>query len=327
MPYDIHGDVRRPVLRGFEPKEGSDMTREVIAVIGGTGAQGGGVVDALLSGGRYAVRVASRNPASDAAKALARRGVEVVKGDLLDPSSLRTAFEGAKGAFIVTNFWDPAQMQVETAVGTAGVKAARAAGVHHLIWSTLPDVEKVSQGRFRVVHFTGKGRVDAAVEAAQFPRHTFVQAPMYFQNFLTRNAPQLLTSGGRGWAVPMDPDARVMHAGDATEVGRAAAAAFAAGDTLPNGSYLAVCGGTYSWNDFVATLNSQGHTLEVVRVPAETYDKFFPGAPELREMYQYYEHYTYFGPEHEKRIAAANALVPGGFTGFAEWAKVHMRAS
>jgi len=303
------------------------MANQVIAVIGGTGAQGGGVVDALLQGGRFRVRVAVRNPASDAARSLAKRGVELVKADLLDASSMRPVFEGAYGAFVVTNFWDPAQMQSETAIGAAIVKAARAAGVHHLVWSTLPDCEKLSGGRFKVVHFTGKARVDATVEAAGFPRHTFVEAPMYFQNFLTRMGPEPLPSGDRGWAVPMDTAARVIHAGDVTEVGRAVSAAFAAGDHLPNGSYLDVCGGVYSWNDFVGALNALGHTLKAVQIPATAFDKLFAGAHELREMFQYYEQYTYFGPDCEKRIAAANALVPGGFTGFADWAKVHMKAA
>ncbi len=124
------------------------MAKQVVAVIGGTGLQGGGVVDALLGAGKFAVRVASRNPASDAARALAARGVEVVKADLLDPGSLRSALEGAHGAFVVTNFWDPAQMPRETEIGTAAVKAARAAGVKHLIWSTLPDSDRrARQGR------------------------------------------------------------------------------------------------------------------------------------------------------------------------------------
>jgi uncharacterized protein YbjT (DUF2867 family) len=302
-----------------------NMADQVIAVLGGTGAQGGGVVDALLKGRRFRARVAVRNPESDAAKSLAKRGVELVKADLLDIGSMRPVYEGAYGAFVVTNFWDPAQMQSETAIGTALVKAARAAGVHHLIWSTLPDCEKLSGGRFKVQHFTGKARVDAAVDAAGFPRHTFVQAPMYYQNFVGTMRPQPLPSGGRGWAVPMDLAARVMHAGDVTEVGRAVAAAFAAGDRLSNGSYLDVCGGTYSWNDFVATLNRLRHDLKVVRVPGDAYDTFFPGAHELREMFEYYEQYTYFGPEAGKRIAAANALVPDGFTSFADWAKIHMK--
>jgi uncharacterized protein YbjT (DUF2867 family) len=302
------------------------MAKPTIAVFGGTGRQGGGVIDALLASGQFSVRVASRNPGSDAVKALARRGVDVAKADLLDAASLHPVLERAYGAFIVTNFWDPAQMHRETEIGGAAVRAAHSAGVKHLVWSTLPDCERITGGRLKVAHYTDKARVDAVVEAAGFPRYTFVHAPMYFQNFLTMNAPQPLPNGGRGWAVPMDPAARVMHTGDPTEVGRAVAAAFAAGDKLPNSTHLAVCGGLYSWNDFVSTLSAQGHKLQVVRVePPEAYDNFFPGAREMREMYQYYEQYTYFGPEHEKRIAAANALVPGGFTGFAEWAKVHMK--
>src|SRR5437764_562560 len=179
------------------------MAKQVIAVLGGTGGQGGGVVEALLGLGQFTVRVASRNPAGDAAKALARRGVEVVKADLLDAASLRLPFEGAYGAFVVTNFWDPAQMPRETEIGAAAVKAARSFGVKHIVWSTLPDCESLTGGRLKVVHFTGKARVDPAVEAAGFPRYTFVQAPMYFQNFLTMNTPQPLPGGGRGWAVPM----------------------------------------------------------------------------------------------------------------------------
>jgi uncharacterized protein YbjT (DUF2867 family) len=301
------------------------MARRVVSVIGGTGAQGGGVVNALLAQGEFSVRVASRNPSSDAARALAARGVEVVKGDLLDPGSLGAVFEGAHGAFVVTNFWDPDVGARETEVGTAAVKAARAAGVEHLVWSTLPDCEKISGGSNHVEHFTAKARVDDAVRGAGFARHTFVQPPMYYQNFSTMMGPQPLPTGGRGWAVPMDPALRVMHMGDAAEVGRAVSAALSAGDRLADGSYLAVCGGIYSWNDVIAILNGQGHKLEVMRVPAAAYDGFYPGAREMREMFDYFSAHTYFGPQAEPRIAAANKLVPGGFTGFAEWARVNMK--
>ncbi len=300
------------------------MTRQIITVVGGTGAQGGGVVDALLASGQFAVRVVSRNPASKSAEALEKRGIEVVKGDLLEPGSLRTAFEGAYGTFLVTNFWDPAQMEKETDIAIGAVKEARAAGVQHFIWSTLPDAEKLTSGRLKLRHFTGKARADAAVKAAGIPRHTFVQAPFYFQNFLGPLAPQPLPNGGRGWVVPMDPAARVIHAGDVNDVGRAVAAAFAAGDTLPNGSYLAVCGGLYSWNDFVSTLNAQGHDVQVQQVPADAYDTFFPGAPEMRETFQYFEQCFYFGPERESRIAAANSVYPAGFISFSDWAKLNL---
>ena len=84
-------------------------------------------------------------------------------------------------------------------------------------------------------------------------------------------------------------------------------------------------GGTYSWNDFADTLNAIGHHVEAVRVPADVYDGLYPGAHEVRETLQYFAEHTYFGPRHEAHIRAANALVSGGFTSFADWAPVHMK--
>jgi uncharacterized protein YbjT (DUF2867 family) len=72
------------------------MAKTVVAVVGGTGLQGGGVVDALTRAGMFSVRVASRNPAGEAARALAARGVEVVRADLLDAGSLSSAFGGGR---------------------------------------------------------------------------------------------------------------------------------------------------------------------------------------------------------------------------------------
>jgi uncharacterized protein YbjT (DUF2867 family) len=301
------------------------MARRIISVIGGTGQQGGSVVNALLAQGEFKVRVASRHPAGEAARALAARGVEVVQADLLDPVSLAPVFAGAYGAFIVTSFWDPTQGAREAEIGAAAVRAARKAGIEHLIWSTLPDVHTLSGGRRKVLHFTGKAKVDAVVRSAGFPRYTFVEAPFYFQNFLTALPPQPLPDGGRGWMVPMDPTKRVIHAGDINDVGRAVAAAFSAGDKLPNGSVVAVAGGVYSWNDFIGTLRALGHELGVLQVPPEAYDSLYPGAHEVREMFQYFEEHTYFGPQHEAHMAAAKALVPGGFTPFADWARTHMK--
>src|ERR1700745_1839230 len=111
------------------------MANEIITVIGGTGQQGGGVVDALLARGEFRVRATTRNPASDAAQALAARGVEVVQADLLSPRSLLAAFRGAYGAFVVTDFWAPDQGARERELGAAAVRAAREAGGTHRRWS------------------------------------------------------------------------------------------------------------------------------------------------------------------------------------------------
>src|SRR5712671_3807182 len=110
----------------------SSSSKNLIAVIGATGKQGGGVVSALQAGGQFKVRALTRHPEK-------HRGLgdEVVEADLDRPETLKAAFEGAHGAFLVTNFWQPGTDEIKQA--TAAVRAARNAGVKHFIWSTLPD--------------------------------------------------------------------------------------------------------------------------------------------------------------------------------------------
>lgn len=302
------------------------MSKKTVAVVGGTGLQGGSVVDALLEQGEYAVRVLTRDPESEKAKALAARGVEVARGDLNAPDTLRSAFDGAHGAFVVTNFWDPGTGNRELEQGTAAVQAAKAAGVQHFVWSTLPNCKALSNGKYEVGHFTGKAEVDPVVSGAGFAHHTFVEAPFYLTNLLGMMGPQPLGEGARGWAMPMDPAKQVIHVGDATEIGRLVAAAFAHAADVGDGQHLALAGELTSWDQMIATLNAQGHALSFQRVPAEVFDGFFPGAAELRDMMEYWEEYTYFGPDAEANIAAANRLVDAPFTSFAAWAAEHMVA-
>jgi uncharacterized protein YbjT (DUF2867 family) len=302
------------------------MVKSIIAVMGATGTQGSGVVADLLARGRFAVRVLTRNPNSDKAKVLQTQGCEVVQGDLTKPETLAPAFKGAYGAFLVTNFWDPATSASETAQGTLVVKAAKAAEVQHLVWSTLPNCKEISGGKYEVIHFTGKALVDVEVQAAGFPYYTFVEPPMYFQNFLGMMAPQTLEDGQKGWVVPMNPAAKCLHIGDPTELGRIVARALEQPDAVGQGQHLAQASELTSWQEIVHTLNSQGHTLTVNQVPNEVFDALpFPGAQELREMMNYFEEYTYFGPDAEKKLALARKVCPEGFTPFAKWASKNMK--
>jgi uncharacterized protein YbjT (DUF2867 family) len=300
------------------------MSKSIIAVFGGTGAQGGGVVNALLERGQFDVRVLTRNPDSDSARALAARGVEVVAADLNDASTLGAAFAGAAGAFVVTNFWDPGTGTSEAIQGAAAVKAAKHAGVKHFVWSTLPNSKQLSDGALTVEHFTNKAVVDDIVTAAGFEHHTFVEAPMYFQNFTSMMGPSPLGDGSSGWAVPMDPSAKVIHAGDVNDLGKVVASAFEQPDKVGQGQHLGAAAGPVSWNELVATLNSQGHDFKVVQVPAEVYDGFFPGASEMREMFQWFEGYSYYGPDAGKKLALTDEIYHDGFTSFASWAGKNM---
>src|SRR6202040_2944393 len=167
-------------------------TQKLIAVIGATGQQGGAVVRALQASGRFRVRALTRNPGKH--RELAD---EVVEADLDRPETLKAAFEGAHGVFLVTNFWEEGTDELKQA--TAAVRAAKDAGVKHFIWSTLPDVEAISGGKFHVPHFTGKAKIDRIVKEAGFVHHTFVIAPFFYQNLVGVLAPQKQADGSVGW--------------------------------------------------------------------------------------------------------------------------------
>ena len=289
----------------------------LIAVIGATGQQGGAVVHALQDGKRFKVRALTRNP--DKYRALAG---EVVEADLDRPETLAGAFAGAHGVFLVTNFWEEGTVEVKQATAAA-IRAARDAGVKHFIWSTLPDAEAISGGKFKLPHFTGKARIDAIVKEAGFVHHTFVMAPFYYQNLVGSLAPQKQASGSWGWALPLDSDVRCIHMGDIREIGNIVAGAFAHPDLAGNGEYLPLVGDFMSFNEIVDTLNRQGHHFAFNQVPDEVFAALFPGAAELAETFSYFEAHTYLGGDSRDRIALANKTAGRQPTDFPTWARVN----
>ena len=293
-------------------------------MIGATGQQGGGVVRALQAGEGFKVRALTRNP--DKHRELAE---EVVEADLDQPETLKAAFEGAHGVFLVTNFdararWEEGTNELKQA--TAAVCAAKDAGVKHFIWSTLPDVEAISGGKFNAPHFTGKARIDPIVKEAGFANHTFVIPPFYYQNLMGVLAPQKQADGSVGWALPLDPDARCIHMGDIRELGNIVAGAFAHPDQAGDGEYLPLVGDFMSFNEIVETLNRQGHQFSYKQVPKESFAGAFPGATEIAEMFSYWEAHTYLGSDSSDRIALANKIAGRQPTKFATWAQVNFPA-
>jgi hypothetical protein len=168
--------------------------KKIIAVVGSTGAQGGGLVQAILNdpNGGYAVRAITRDPGKDKAKAIAAKGGEVVKADTDDVESLKKAFAGAYGVFAVTNFWEHFSVDKEQQQARNMAAAAKAAGVKHLIWSTLEDVRKevplsdnrmpTLQGKYKCPHFDSKGSIDHVFTESGVPT-TFLLASFYWDNF------------------------------------------------------------------------------------------------------------------------------------------------
>jgi uncharacterized protein YbjT (DUF2867 family) len=293
--------------------------KKLIAVVGATGQQGGAVVRALQAGNQFKVRALTRNPAKH--RELAD---EVIQADLNRPETLRAAFEGAHGVFLVTNPWEQGTNEVEQA--TAAIRAAKDAGVKHFVWSTLPDVEAISGGRLHVPHFTGKAKVNRVVKEAGFANHTFVIAPFYYQNLIGVLGPQKQTDESVGWVLPLDPSVRSIHMGDITELGDIVAGAFAHPDEAGHGEYLPLVGDFVSFNEIVDALNRQGHNFSFKQVPREVFAGFFPGAAEIAEMFSYFQAHTYLGSNSYDQIALANKIAGREPTKFSAWAQVNFPA-
>ena len=291
-------------------------TKRLIAVIGATGHQGGAVVRALQASGQFKVRALTRNPAKHPQLA-----DEVVLADLDRPETLKAAFAGAHEVFLVTNAWEPGSDEGKQA--RAAVHAAKEAGVQHFIWSTLPNVETISRGKLDVPHFTDKAKIDRIVREAGFAHHTFVIAPFFYQNLLGVMAPQKQADGAAGWALPLDPEQRVIHMGDITELGPIVVGAFAKPELAGRGEHLPLVGDFLSFNEVIATLNQQGHKFSFKRVPKELFAGWFPGAKEVAEMLAYFEAHTYLGADSRDAITLANGVAGRQPTKFSAWARAN----
>jgi uncharacterized protein YbjT (DUF2867 family) len=291
-------------------------TQKLIAVVGATGQQGGAVVRALQESDQFKVRALTRDPAKHP-----KLGDEVMLADFNSPETLAAAFAGAHGVFLVTNSWEAGADEPKQAL--AAVKAAKEAGVQHLIWSTLPNVETISRGKINVPHFTNKAKVERIVSEAGFAYHTFVIAPFYYQNLLGVMAPQKQTDGTAGWTLPLDPERRVIHMGDITELGRIVAGALAQPELAGRGEHLPLVGDFLSFNEIVATLNRQGNKLSFKRVPREVFAGWFPAAEDVAAMLAYFEAHTYLGSDSHDAIALANKVAGHQPTKFAAWARTN----
>ncbi|KAI0536775.1 NmrA-like family protein [Xylaria digitata] len=160
--------------------------KRIITVFGATGNQGGAIVDQFLNDPKlnntWVVRGVTRDISKDSAKRLASKGAEVVAADLNDKPSLIKAIAGSDTVFGVTNYWEKLDMQLEEQQGRNIADAAKEAGVKHLIWSSLLDITKLTNGKYsRVYHFDSKAHVEEYVRALGIPA-TFFMPGFYMPN-------------------------------------------------------------------------------------------------------------------------------------------------
>jgi uncharacterized protein YbjT (DUF2867 family) len=271
--------------------------KKVIAVVGATGAQGGGVVRAILADkdSGFTARAITRNVHSDKAKALAASGAEVVAANVDDEASVRRAFEGAYGAFCVTFFWDHLSVEREQAEAAAMARAAKAAGVQHVIWSTLDDTRKfiplddprmpTLHGKYKVPHFDGKGEADQYFRDAGVPT-TFLLTVFYWDNFIYFGAgPKAGPDGTLALTMPMGD--KKLPSMAAEDIGKCAYGVFKRRDLI--GQTVGIAGGHLTGEEMAAGMSKAlGVPVRYNDVPPEVYRSFgFPGADDMGNMFQF----------------------------------------
>lgn len=269
--------------------------RKVIAVVGATGAQGGGLVRAILAdpSGGFACRAITRDPNKDQAKALADKGAEVVKADLDDVDSLKQAFAGAYGAYCVTNFWEHFSGEKEKTQARNMAEAARAAGLEHVIWSTLEDTRKLMapsdtrmpmlQEKYRVPHFDAKAEADAYFAGLPV---TYLVTSFYWDNLYAFGlGPKKGDDGVYHWAFPMGNNRLAGIA--AEDIGKVAYGIFKAGPQYL-GKTVGIVGENLTLDEMSEKLSKGlGIHVKYTAVEADAYRGFgFPGADELGNMFQ-----------------------------------------
>lgn len=273
--------------------------KKIIAVVGATGAQGGGLVRAILAdrNGPFRARALTRNVNSDKARALAAAGAEVVPADVDDPASLRRAFEGAYGAFCVTFFWDHMSPEKEYAEADSMAQAAKQTGLQHVIWSTLEDTRRfvpldddrmpTLQGKYKVPHFDAKGEADALFTHAGVPT-TFLLTTFYWENFIYfGSGPKRAPDGKLAIVLPMGD--RKLAGIAAEDIGKCALAIFKRGREFI-GKTVGIAGEHLSGAEMAAALSrALGETVAYQDVPPEVFRSFgFPGADDVGNMFQFY---------------------------------------
>jgi len=272
--------------------------KKIIAVVGATGAQGGGLVRAILADrtSEFAVRALTRHTDSDKARILAQAGAEVVSADLDDQASLERAFAGTHGVFALTNFWEHLSPEKELAQAGNQARAAKAAGVRHVIWSTLEDTRRwvplgddrmpTLQGRYKVPHFDAKGEADQIFRVLGVPT-TFLLTAFYWDNLIHFGAgPQKGPDGRLAISFPLGD--KKLPAIAVEDIGKAAYAIFQRGDEFINRT-VGIAGEHLSGQEMAAALSrALGQEIVYNAVTPEAYRSFgFPGADDLGNMFQF----------------------------------------
>jgi uncharacterized protein YbjT (DUF2867 family) len=251
------------------------MAEQIVLVTGATGKQGGATIRYLAKHGGFRIRAMTRKPSSDAAKALAGLGVEIVQGDLDDKPSLESAVTGSWGVFGVQNTWE-AGVEQEEEQGKRLVLVARERGVQHFVYTSVGSAHK----KTGIPHFDNKSRVEDALRAAGFPSYAILRPVFFMENLLS---PGFLRGDKIMTALKPTTKLQMIAADD---IGKFGASAFAEAGKW-NRAEVDIAGDAVTMPDAAKIVGSiVGHTVTFEPIPIEAVRKYSEDVALMLEWFE-----------------------------------------
>lgn len=273
-----------------------------VLVTGATGKQGGAVAREMLSHG-HRVRALTRDPASEAARALADLGAETVRGDFGDAESLRAAATGVDVVFAMSSFWETGTDD-ETRHGIALIDAVADTGIEHFVFTSVASADQNTG----VPHFDSKYRIERHLVGSGLP-HTILR-PAYFMENVPIFSGDGLAHGKYTIALSPDRPLQQITVGD---IGKFALHVMEnRGDFI--GSAIDIAGDELTGNEVAQIISTvTGVPVEYEQMPIDALRAF---SHDVALMFEFFENVGM-----KADISTLRARYPQvGWTRFEDWA-------
>ncbi|CAF1054668.1 unnamed protein product [Rotaria sordida] len=280
-------------------------SRPLVTIVGATGAQGGAVVRSLVETGKYKIRGLTRDSTSDKAHVLKHLSddIEMVTCDITNSDDVIRAFKDSWAIFALTDYWSqPNQPEAEMQQGIIMADAAALLKIPYYIFSTVEDVNKLSDGKLDAPHFSQKAKIrDYIKEKYPNLKTIYVEPGCYMQNW--RNFPSLakLHNGTLVFSAPLNPTAK-LHLVDIDDIGPIVR------EILENpekfvGQDICICAEEINFEDVpkiftrVTGIPAIAKTLTEEEFRAANTWLSKSAQDDLFNMYKWYEEYGYYGKD------------------------------
>ncbi|KAE8446457.1 hypothetical protein EG329_011920 [Mollisiaceae sp. DMI_Dod_QoI] len=303
---------------------------KILVVFGATGQQGGSVIKTVLADPElsktYKIRAVTRDTSKPSSQAFSSQGVEVIQADAEDISSLGPAMKNAHTVFsLTTTIYDDELKAREIRQGKAIADAAVAAGVQYLIFSSLPHVSVISDGKYPGVEgFDSKAEVETYIRGLPI-KSSFFMPGGFLQNFHTGMKPNPVGDGTYVIANVISPQTKMPLIDAADDSGKYIAAILAEPEKF-EGKVLSASTDVRSFEEIVKTMSEvSGKTIMYRQLPEEVFRGFMKRneiqAENLTQMMLYSQDFGYYGPGTKDKVAETAKLARGKLTTLEDYLK------